>query len=340
MLTRALLGLPPNASRHRLRIIDVLLRMGARLSATSGMYAPLEVAVGKRMPGLVEMLVSHPAVDPDDVREAVSGPWASLLVPLVRHGDLKTIKLLTELGASADALVFGVLAETPFAAALWKQDRAIIDFFLDGGHVKNPNFDVMGNTYISIAMQDRRMSASYVPRLLALGCDPRRGNTPALTLAVRYGDMAVFERLLRDPRALETGPGALEEACGKESTAEFASLLVEAGVDAEPLLARPFFLSIIPESCRLLLEGSTRVGMVRKLRYVHEMEQGLAAPSAALRRRARKAYAKACKTRGKLDRRNPWYETNAARDAAAAGVLGGTVAMGADAFEQLVGMLQ
>ena len=90
MLSYALAGIRGDATTNRLRIIEVLLSMGAELSSDPGSTAPLWVASLKRMPRLVKLLVSHRAVDPADLRKAVSDVRWPVLVPTVEYGDFET----------------------------------------------------------------------------------------------------------------------------------------------------------------------------------------------------------------------------------------------------------
>lgn len=235
ILGQAVNGLPWKASADRTHIVELLLNMGARLVSSE----PLRTAILNGHRRALTIMLTHPGVDADDLRRALAATENNPLVMAVCMGDLAAVKALVKAGAPVCMPADGLSA---FGHALYEGKAKIVEFFLDNGQPADPTVLERGYGYLALAARHEK-TARFVPRLLALGCDPRVGNNP-LIQAIRVSEEAV-NLLLRDTRTLEIGqhtlrwlakPSELRIAHERSRAAKFTGLLLRAGVNPMPLL--------------------------------------------------------------------------------------------------------
>lgn len=292
----------PNETPYRLRMIDVLLRLGIHNNKYE-LHASLETAIYRRMNKTVAFIMTHPKVDKEDLGHVVKFSRGSLLTAAVIKSNIKVIKVL--LDAGADACIYDPFADSPpLGLALRKGNARVVDFFLSRGHLKDidPKYVRYSCESIMWCATMHPTSTRFIPRLLALGCDP--GRHSALAGAVRHNNEAAFVELLKDPRSLKEGSYALREACLSSSSAPYVSMLLEAGVSAEMVLKEGPVWSFA-KPCLTLLKAATRMGVMEKLRFMYDVEAGLLAEDPKTRRRARQVYWKMYRVRREVDRPLP-----------------------------------
>lgn len=321
----------PNETLYRLRMIDVLLRLGQH-SNKQELHKSLETAIWRGMDKTVAFIMKHPAVEKGVMDYVVKWAPASLLTTAVIKGNIKVIKMLVDAGA--DACIYDSKADAPpLGLALRTGDVRVVNFFLRRGHLVNIDREDIQypiRTMLWYATMHPQ-STRFIPRLLSLGCDPGRGEP--LTGAVMHDNEAAFVALLKDPRSLKQGSCALAEACLSSSKTRYVSMLLEAGVSAEVVL-KTGPVRMFAKPCLALLHAAMPMGAMEKLRFMHDLEAGMLAEDPKTRYRARKVYHKMYKVRRNGDRPLPTCEFVGGRMASGVLELVVTVMVG-DAFDML-----
>lgn len=234
-LSHAVDGLPWSPSQERLRIIGVLLNMGANLYQSNrhnhfNAY-PLVRAVEKRQRKALTIMITHTGLDTDDrVRSLEDALRAALY-----EGDLPAFKQLQEAGAAYKSSALFSL----FGLALSKGKLPIAEYLMEIGYPTNPTalegFDGNEN-YVSLAASSGLLK--IIPPLLDCGCDPTKGKNPLVAWLDRR---STLNNILLDSRILkgDVGKEALEyvvEHGDQYGRLINMRLLVEAGVDPAPVL--------------------------------------------------------------------------------------------------------